>query len=369
MQFREVSGVGERARGEVPAIRSGTRLAQGRFGGAARRFPASPIMNNRTSIMASHTANITAAALLLTSSALAWATNDFVEGSLVQETTQPRNDKDKYDDKAYARSTTQYVTVEKLEGSDCRLQPPADKPGEKDEGEIKDILIDSKSGELRWAVLSSDGREVLVPAESMKWDAQGQCFVVDRTEADLKRLPEFDLDDAGKSGLDGAVVNAEKGWRDLRGNDGTPRDIDGTDGAMDKRPQEASSAKTIEGTSYYAIPSAYFRTSELDELELYGPKDEIGGITRAIVNCDEKKVEFLVVNSGGVLGVAGEKYLLPFEAARICKDRSNEDAEPRLYANMTKEQLEASVRYEEPKDGVLDAATAERARSMHKNRN
>ena len=299
--------------------------------------------------MASHTANITAAALLLTSSALAWVTNDFVEGSLAQETTKQRAD----------HASPHYITEEKLEGSDCRLQAPADKPDEKDKATIKDVLVDSRSGELRWVVLSSNTREVLVPTEALKWNMQEKCFVSEHSEADLKRLPEFDLGDASKAGLDGAVSVAEKGWRE----------VGGTTVPVEKRAQEASAAKTFEGTSYYAIPSAFYRLSELDELELYGPKEEIGEVTRGIVNCDDKKVEFLVVNKGGVLGVAGEKYLLPFEAARICKDKSNEDAEARLYANLSKEQLEASVRYEEPKEGVLDEATAERARSMHKNRN
>lgn len=303
--------------------------------------------------MASHTANITAAALLLTSSALAWVTNDFVEGALSQETG-------KQQEKHYAdKGSPHYATEEKLQGSDCRLQPPADKPDEKDKATIKDVLIDSRNGELRWAVLSSNTREVLVPVEALKWDMQDKCFVSNRSEADLKRLPEFDVGEASKSGFDSAIAVAEKGWKDLGGSGES----------IEKRAQEASAPKTFEGTSYYAIPSAYYRISELDELELFGPKEEIGEITRAIVNCDDKKVEFLVVNSGGVLGVAGEKYLLPFEAMRICKDKSNEDAEPRLYSNMTKDQLEASVRYEEPKEGVLDAATAERARTMHKNRN
>lgn len=299
--------------------------------------------------MASHTANITAAALLLTSSALAWVTNDFVEGTFSQDATKQRAE----------NASPHYVSVEKLEGSDCRLQPPADKPDEKDEAEVKDVLIDSRTGEMLWAVLSSNGREVLVPVEALKWDAQGNCFAADHSEADLKKLPEFDLDEASKAGIDGAVTVAEKGWRDAGGKSYP----------IDRKVQEASAGKTIDNTTYYAFPSAYFRISELDELELYGPKEEIGGITKSIVNCDEKKVEFLVVNKGGVLGVAGEKYLMPFEAGRICKDKSNEDAEPRLYANITKEQLEASVRYEEPKEGVLDAATAERARAMHKTRN
>lgn len=310
--------------------------------------------------MASHTASITAAALLLTSSALAWVTNDHVDGALAQDTGKPQETGKHQDKQHHAyNAAPHFTTDEKLQGADCRLQPPADKPDEKDKATVKDALFDTHTGELRWAVLSSNTREVLVPVEALKWDAQDKCFVANRSEADLKRLPEWDMDDAAKNGFDNAVGVAEKGWRDLGGSGET----------IEKRAQEASAAKTFEGTSYYAIPSAFYRISELDELELYGPKEEIGGITRAIINTDDKKVEFLVVNSGGVLGVAGAKYLLPFEAARIVKDKSNEDAEPRLYSNLTKEQLEASVRYEEPKEGVLDAATAERARSMHKNRN
>lgn len=300
--------------------------------------------------MKSYTATIAAAALLLSSSSLASPQSDRA-GAVAQEPATIQ---------AEAAKKTHFLTVEALEGSDCHLRPTAEEPDESPTAEIKDALIDSRTGKLRFAVLSCDGRQVLVPFTELKWDEVHECFATERSEVELGLLPEFDLDAAQDlEHVDAHVQTAERGWREVRG---------GVDAVLEDKAQVKEAAaprEQIDGTTFVTIPASYFCISQLDELELYGGKDEFGGVGKSIINCEEQKVEFFVVYRGGVLGVGSDRYLVPFETGRICLDSADEDAQPRLASTMTEDQLDSMVRYEEPENGILDPMLAERARKTH----
>lgn len=289
---------------------------------------------------------ITATTLLLSTLAMAQSTNDRAANAPTQDADFQRRE-------LFAR----YVAVEKLEGATCCLQrsPGSDQDNET---EIVDMLIDSRTGALRWAVLSAEDGQVLVPVHKLRWDAQQDCFQSDMSVADLAQLEAFAPDENSVASLDAAVVSAEQRW----GKQGGTQSPD-SEGAMARRAQEASARARSENPKYPVYSSAHYRISKLDELELYGPEDELASVTRSIVDRNSMEVAFFVVNTGP-MGVAGDAYLLPFHAARISAVADDGDAEPRLYANMTESQLEAATPYEESEDGVLDEAAAQRARAM-----
>lgn len=295
----------------------------------------------------------TAALLLLSTPALAQSDNGRPAQAPGQQSTR------KVDG-----SAERYVSVETLEGAKCLVVASSGQGDEAREAKVVDMLIDSRSGELRWAVLSLSDRSVLVPARMLRWDAKQDCFQADVSEADLGRLEAFAPDADVELSLDRAVSSAEQRWQAMRAAraGGKPA---GDDATAERRAQEAAAPMRTANAKYPPLASAHYRISQLDELELFGPEAELGSVTRSIVDRNTMRVEFFVVNTGP-MGVVGDAYLLPFGAASISREAGDADAEPRLYADMSQSQLEASTPYEEPESGVLDEAAAARARATVK---
>ena len=67
-------------------------------------------------------------------------------------------------------------------------------------GDIKDIMLDVKSGRIAYAVLSSGGflgigdRLFAIPWGALTLDADRKCFVLDVDKEKLKAAPGFDKD-------------------------------------------------------------------------------------------------------------------------------------------------------------------------------
>jgi len=69
-----------------------------------------------------------------------------------------------------------------------------------DLGEIKDLMIDTASGTIQYAVLSFGGwlgmgnKLFAVPWNAMRLDTENHCLVLDVTKERLKDAPGFDQD-------------------------------------------------------------------------------------------------------------------------------------------------------------------------------
>ena len=70
-----------------------------------------------------------------------------------------------------------------------------------DLGDIKEIMLDMRTGKIAYAVLSYGGvlgmgkRLFAVPWSALKLDTQSKCFRLDIAKADLDNAPGFDADD------------------------------------------------------------------------------------------------------------------------------------------------------------------------------
>jgi hypothetical protein len=70
----------------------------------------------------------------------------------------------------------------------------------KDIGEIKDIMLDVRSGRIAYAVLSSGGflgigdKLLAIPWRTLRLDTQQKCFVLAVTAELVKNAPGFDKD-------------------------------------------------------------------------------------------------------------------------------------------------------------------------------
>ncbi len=67
-----------------------------------------------------------------------------------------------------------------------------------DLGKIKDLMIDLRSGSVRFAVVSFGGflgmgnKLFAVPFDALTVDADNECFVLDADKAKLEKAPGFD---------------------------------------------------------------------------------------------------------------------------------------------------------------------------------
>jgi len=130
--------------------------------------------------------------------------------AVCQDPAEPSPDKNQNAAKAMVWLETVMDTPVRLlptEEARREAREEGEKP-DRPEGSITEILI-SKDNKMRWAVISVGGllgigdKQVLVPYSDLHWAKVGDAFALglSRTEADLKALPEFDIDEAVENGL------------------------------------------------------------------------------------------------------------------------------------------------------------------------
>lgn len=298
------------------------------------------------------------------------------------QTGQGHDSQGKQPSKAYgessksydARGSHAYCTLDKLTGAKVRFGSPAassaqhdkemSKDSERGEGEVADVLIGTEDGRMRWAVLSCGGmlgmgeKHVAVPFDALRWTGgeEDGWFELHATEEQLEGQPEFDLEKAREQGLDRVLATATTSWKAA----GYARDASGE--RPGTQPVPATAGKQVAMT-----PASFVAGSELDDLDVRtaDSNDDFGGVSRTIVKPDSGCVEFVVVKHGGTLGIGGDEILVPFRAVKV-RELLEDDDEPRvvLALNKPKAQLERAVPYEEPDEGVLDEATAQRSREF-----
>ena len=222
-------------------------------------------------------------------------------------------------------------------------------------------------------------KTVALPISRLSWDGEKETFVVDATEDQLKRLDEFDLDAAREQGLDHAYVTVCESWtavgfpkedgEDDSGESSARTDeVTGNDASSDSKSDQANRAESqravaeiLRGTTCTAIPVSYVCASEMADFS----RSRRWKARRAVrsrpcvINCEKRAVEFVVVE-----GLCENDYLLPLSSLVMC----TKDGEDCLCLSHPNSTLETAVKYEEPEEGVLDLASAKRAKDWCKAR-
>lgn len=252
-----------------------------------------------------------------------------------------------------------YERIETLIGAEVHLMAGPGEPGNEDigadaTGEIEDLIV-LPDGRIDWAVVKNDGRQVLVPAKKLRWNDAEDLFQASVSTAELQGKPEFDLAAAKRSGICDAIESVETAW------------------GMSTR-KEAREASTRKGmqrfheTKLQVAHHAVTCGSEIDELELFGMAEEFGGVTKTFVDPHNMRVDLVVVSRGGLGGIGGTDYLMPYAALTLCHEPLEEgadyqDAEQMLCVAKTVKELESAPEYDEP-DGDTLVSPANRAAAM-----
>jgi len=235
-----------------------------------------------------------------------------------------------------------HESIETLIGADVEIPGSAGKDEEAAAGEVKDLLV-AADGAVEWAAIELDGRATLVPASKLTWNAQKERFHLDVPRAQLQTKPELDLDAARKNGLSEVIAKVESSW-----------EVPGKAREASAKSQE----RHFRDTEFVMADASMLCGSRIDELEMYGRKEEFGGIARTFVDPTAMRVDLVVVSRGGIAGIGDTAYLVPFEALALCRKPLSEgqkaaDAELLVCVDRSIEALESAPEYEQPDDGGL----------------
>lgn len=314
------------------------------------------------------------------------------------------DDRPTQDRPAASTRPADYVFLDEVLGAKVSIQPGAEARREaaedndkvkRPDGEIEDLLLDCRNGAFEYAVVSFGGvlglgdKRVAVPTRLLKWNGTTKSYDLSANEDQLKGLPAFDLKEARKRGLDNEVVVVRSSWTKLdapgahpeRGIDTTGKDDPTKPDRTRDDPTKVADAearrdtgvakdpatgaqkpqgKVMTGTTFTVVPTQYIAASDVDDYPVYALGERFGKIDKCIVDRGANKLVYCVVDHGGALGVGETEYLIPHRVMTLCRDGDNQI----FCVNQSVEQMKAGVKYEKPKNGVLDPDAAKRADSM-----
>lgn len=200
-------------------------------------------------------------------------------------------------------------------------------------GSIGDLVVDLRKGEAPYGVvefgglLGFDRDKVAVPMELFEWDYREERFVLDTTRERLEAAPEFDEEDLDKV--------SETTWIDQTmevfgierdGNDNPEHDRErrGRYGVDDRERDEDDKHRP------------FVMASDIDEIKIHGDNgEEVGPIDELVLDRNSGRVTFATIGLGGLIGIAEDTHLVPWEAMERADER-------KMRTKVSKERVENS---------------------------
>lgn len=335
---------------------------------------------------------------------------------LAQQPTDPNNapvrpgqrnqgqDPDMARERGLQQATTakQWTTLDRLLDATFVLGPARAVPGrepiaeevreERKKGEIENVIVDSRSGEVRWVVLSTgdlldDEKSIAVPADKLRLMTKGEdgenlMFGLDAPIEKLRAAPGFDVDSAKKGDLRLALEKCEGVWMDAAGQRGEPRDAtaprDPRGGNDPQRDPRDPAAKTPErrgddprmagamGGPNYILSDTL---KGMDVRAGVGEEKGFGEISQVFIDLNRHRIDYVIASEGGVLGIGETDYLIPYRAGTVARMGDGDEMVFRLQKSA--QELEKAVKYVKPEAEalVLDPSLAQRANDFFGIRN
>ncbi|MGJ8544426.1 MAG: PRC-barrel domain-containing protein [Sulfitobacter sp.] len=251
-----------------------------------------------------------------------------------------------------------------------------------DIGEINDLIVNNE-GDVTAVILGVGGflgmgeHDVTVSMDQIQsvYTEDGDRFlVVSTTKEALEAAPEFDraaLDADMNAGMDtsdtAAVTDTQMGadatHADANANvdadanaDVAEADVNADANADPVRAGEVAEAQErdmlvapqLEREGYETAAAGdveQLTAEDLDGSYVYGANDETVGEIDRLIMSDDGKVEHVVINVGGFLGLGEKPVAVTFDELQVMKNVEGDDF--RIYIDSTEEALEAQPEYQE----------------------
>ena len=225
-------------------------------------------------------------------------------------------------------------------------------------GDINDLVLDS-DGSIAAVIVGVGGflgvgeKNVAVPYSDLQWstDADGNSrAVMATTKDDLATAPDFiwppDASEAtpplGDNDAGGAMAPAPDAAANTDAEI-TPNANDTTNISPDMTTdQPEASSMAPDPTKMQPLDEATLTADDLKGIGVFGQNDEqIGTIGDLVVDADGK-IDAVVVDVGGLLGVGSKPVAVGFDNLQFAVDASNQRY---LFLNATKEQLDKQPQF------------------------
>ncbi|RUX98097.1 MULTISPECIES: PRC-barrel domain-containing protein [unclassified Mesorhizobium] len=197
-----------------------------------------------------------------------------------------------------------------------------------DIGEVNDILL-SKDGTAKFLIIGVGGflkvgeKNVAYDFDKARWAEKNgkRWLVISATKEELTALPAFDT-----KAYDASLSTAST-------KPATPT----------VTPAPATSAPTVDRTTLTEMPIDKIRAEDLIGTTVYGADDANVGKIGDVVLTGDKKIDAVIIDVGGFLGIGAKEVAVGFEKLKFMTDK---DGNKYLYTNFTKDQLTAQTAYD-----------------------
>ncbi|BCG96795.1 PRC-barrel domain-containing protein [Mesorhizobium sp. 131-2-1] len=194
-------------------------------------------------------------------------------------------------------------------------------------GEVNDIVL-SKDGAAESLVIGVGGflgigeKNIAYDFNKAQWAEKDgkRWLVINATKDELKALPEFDT-----KAYDATVSTAS--------TKPTP--------PAATAPMDSTAA--VDKTTLTEMPIDKIRAEELIGTTVYGADDANVGKIGDVVLTGDKKIDAVIIDVGGFLGVGAKEVAVGFEKLKFMTDKNGNKY---LYTNFTKDQLTAQAAYD-----------------------
>lgn len=227
-------------------------------------------------------------------------------------------------------------------------------------GDVNDLLVDMKRGEVKHLVLSFGGflglgtRLFAVPFDQAKFvhGEEDKHFVYNVTKEQLENAPSFERDrwpnvnDPTWHRTIDTHYGADRTARQPARQDAARRDEARREATPDQ-PRPDVQVAGQEGVRHDTM----FRASTIKDLTLRDKNNrDLGTINDLIVDMNQGKVEFATFAHGATLGLGGRTIAVPFDRLQIVH---TEDDRYLVLQDVTDEQLRAAPEFR--RDSLRDA--------------
>jgi sporulation protein YlmC with PRC-barrel domain len=217
-------------------------------------------------------------------------------------------------------------------------------------GDVNDLVI-AKDGKVEAVVVGVGGflgigeHNVAVDFPKVSWAERNgdRWLIYQATKEQLQALPEFDrkaYDPAPApvaSNDTGAATTSTTTTAPATTADNAPATSDQT-AATDK-----TTTAAIDKSTLTEVPLGEVKSEDLVGTTVYGANDENIGEINDIVLGQDGKVDAVIIDVGGFLGVGEKPVAVGFDKLTFMADKSGKKY---LYTKFTKEQLEAQTAYD-----------------------
>ena len=233
-------------------------------------------------------------------------------------------------------------------------------------GNVNDLIL-SDSGQIESVIVGVGGflgigeKNVALTYSDIDWaERDGDRWIVVATTADaLKELPAFDrraYEPANANGGGTATPAGSTTTGAATGTSGsamapasgtaatTTAPAAGTAGTAATTDTTAADTAAVDRATLTEVPAADLTAENLEGTTVYGAEDANVGDIGDVVLTQDGKVDAIIIDVGGFLGIGEKQVAVGMDALKFMQD---EDGDRYLYTTFTKEQLESQPAYDE----------------------